>query len=141
MEGEKNRQQKINVLLIFEALKRLHDMLDSEKRDLTEPVEFHTDGYMFKDAANGVDYIKEMSDDFTDEQRLKTYKKLDYDDGQDTNDYDALARINSDIDAKHELYHQDILTKKLKRIIFVLTDGGSSNTTKSAQEIKKLRDR
>lgn len=141
MKWEKNRQQKINVLLIFEALKRLHDMLDTEKRDLAEPLEFHTDGYIFKDAANWVTHIKDMSDDFTDEQRLKAYKELDYQNGGDTNDYDALAQINTKIDTQTDMYRQDIIEKKLKRIIFVLTDWGSSNTPKAEAEIKKLRDK
>ena len=63
-----------------------------------------------------------MSDDFTDEQRLKAYKELDYQNGEDTNDYDALAQINTKIDAQTDIYRQNIIEKKLKRIIFVLTD-------------------
>lgn len=123
MKWEKNRQQKINVLLIFEAFKRLHDMLDTEKRDLAEPLEFHTDGYIFKDAANWVNHIKDMSDDFTDEQRLKTYKELDYYKGNDTNMHEALAHVYEGFTNTTMEYKQDIRDKKCKRIIFILSDG------------------
>ncbi|MEI7558496.1 MAG: hypothetical protein WCJ45_07010 [bacterium] len=46
-QNDKNRQQKIAVLLILESLKRLHDKLSEEKYNLTEGVEFTTQAIMF----------------------------------------------------------------------------------------------
>jgi hypothetical protein len=41
--NQKNAQQKIACLLIFEALKMLHDKLEMEKANLLKPVNFSTD--------------------------------------------------------------------------------------------------
>jgi hypothetical protein len=46
-ENNKNVQQKIAVLLMLEALKRLHDKLAEEKHNLNEGVEFTTQALMF----------------------------------------------------------------------------------------------
>ena len=48
MEWEENRQQKIAILLIFEALKLLHDKLEMDKHNLEKPINFSTEWIMFK---------------------------------------------------------------------------------------------
>jgi hypothetical protein len=40
---EKNVQQKISILLVLEALKKLHDKLEVESYNLKQKIEFNTD--------------------------------------------------------------------------------------------------
>jgi hypothetical protein len=59
-QNNKNAQQKIAVLLILEALKRLHDRLIEEKHNLKEGVEFTTQALLFLQNMKGVLYGKNL---------------------------------------------------------------------------------
>lgn len=120
MDWEKNRQQKINVLLIFEALKHLRDMLEDSQRDMTEWMEFETEWYIFGKNSRK---IKQLWPDFSDTERLKVYKALDEDDWPDNNEGLLLERMYNDFSQNSsDIEKQEIKQSKKKKIIFILTD-------------------
>lgn len=137
MKWEENRQQKIAILLIFEALKLLHDKLEMDKHNLEKPVNFSTEGIMFKwiNTKN----FKKSSTDFTDKNRLDVYSLLDYSDWNITNDYDGVNDIIKNIENKPEEYLRSIKEWKIKKIVLVLSDWGSSNEERMKQKISILR--
>jgi hypothetical protein len=132
-----NREQKIATLLIFEALKLLHDKLEMEKFRLEKPVNFSTEGIMFiwKTTKN----FKKSSTDFTDNDRLEAYSLLDYCDGDRTNDYDGVKDIIKDIENKPDEYLKSIKEWKIKKIVLILSDWWSSNEDLMKKNISKLR--
>ena len=138
MTWPKNIQQKIAILLLFEALKRLHDKLEEEEYKLKQWIEFNTEWLMFN--WKTVDNFKESSANFTDKERLKSYNILDYDNWDYTNDYDSLEEIYNKLLEKDDQYLQDIMFGKTKKIVFVMTDGNSSDSTKLKHRISKLRE-
>lgn len=138
-QNNKNRYQKISVLLILEWLKRLHDTLERENKDLKQWVEFTTEGTMFCGSWD-VRQFKLPSNDFLDRERLEAYKTLDYQEGN-TNDFDALHQIIGNLQTASQEYQEDIKAGKTKKIVIVLSDWGSDNDQKMKDKIKILRER
>jgi len=137
MEWEKNRQQKIAFLLIFEALKRLVDRLSLAKTQLQESLDIVTEGLMF--TGSWVETIKEASNDMTDKDRLEAFGILDYAGGWMTNDYDAIKKVLEDIENRPYQDLQDIKQWKIKKIVIVLSDWWSSNPYLMKKNIQNLR--
>ncbi len=139
MEGTKNKQQKIAMLLILEALKRLHDRLSEERKNLKEGVEFQTQALMFMERMEGILHCKDLWSDFSDTERLKSYSTLDYADGW-TNDFDGLQEIIDQMKGYSHEHLEEIHSSKTKKIIIVLSDGWSNNENKMKNKIKQLRE-
>lgn len=137
MEWQNNVQQKIACLLIFEALKLLHDKLEMDKMNLAEPINFLTEWFLFY--WQWVSQIKEKSTDFTDKDRLTAYRTLDFSDWKITNDYDWLNVIIKSISEQPQEYLDWLKNWKIKKIVIVLSDGGSSNELAMMQRINYLR--
>ncbi|MDR0649899.1 MAG: hypothetical protein LBG59_00390 [Candidatus Peribacteria bacterium] len=77
MDGNKNKQQAKAILLVFEALKRLHDKIKLNKEVFSTLVAFETEGYLFSESLEN-DYmqVKEKGSDFSDVERLAVYSML-----------------------------------------------------------------
>lgn len=133
----KNREQKIATLLIFEALKLLHDKLEMERFRLVKPVNFSTEGIMF--TWRSTKNFKKSSTDFTDSDRLEAYSLLDYCGWNSTNDYDSLDDIIREIKSKPDEYLKSIKSWKTKKIVLVLSDWWSSNDGVMKEKISTLR--
>lgn len=138
-QNNKNRYQKISVLLILEWLKRLHDKLERENKDLKQGVEFTTEGTMFCGSWS-VAQFKAPGNDFLDAERLQAYKTLNYQNGN-TNDFDALHQIMENIQKASQEYQEDIKAGKTKKIVIVLSDWWSDSDQTMKNEIKILRER
>jgi hypothetical protein len=123
----------------LEALKKLHDKLEVESYNLKQKIEFNTDWIMFLSSANWVNQFKNESSDFTDKERLNTYSTLDYCSWNDTNDYDALKQIIENLKQKSDEYLQNIKTWKVKKIVVVMSDWWSSDSSEMKKVIKILR--
>ncbi|EKE30191.1 MAG: hypothetical protein ACD_2C00027G0004 [uncultured bacterium (gcode 4)] len=134
----KNPQQKIACLLIFEALKRLHDRLADAVYEMKSPIEFSTSWIMFKWWKSIVD-IKGESSDFTDKDRIDCFNKLDYCRWWDTNDYDAIDKLIINIKNKWSEYSDDMKSWKIKNIVVVLTDWDSTNAALLKKKLQILR--
>ncbi|EKE28040.1 MAG: hypothetical protein ACD_3C00108G0003 [uncultured bacterium (gcode 4)] len=134
----KNPQQKIACLLIFEALKRLHDKLADAVYEMKSPIEFSTSWIMFKWWKSIVD-LKKKSSDFTDKDRIDCFNKLDYCNWWDTNDYDAIDRLITEMSMKDDEYIKDIKSWKIKNIVVVLTDWDSTNAALLKKKLETLR--
>jgi len=137
-QNDKSRQQKIAVLLILEALKRLHDKLSEEKHNLTEGVEFTTQAIMFLEKLKWVLDCKDLWPDFSDQERLYTYSSLDHANWW-TNDYDGLQKVIDHMKWYSHEHLQEIQSWKTKKIIIVMSDGWSDDATKMKEKIKILR--
>ena len=140
MQWEKNREQKVAILLMFEWLRRLHDRLEDMRSSLAEPIDFTTEGFIFGSKSRK---IKEASSTFEDRERLEVYKALDEDNGPKNNEWLLLEKMyleferNTPNDIKEK-----IKQGKIKKIIFILTDGGqdvSAYESKLREYIAKFR--
>lgn len=137
-DDNKNKQQKIAISLILEALKRLHDKLAEERHNLTKWVEFTTQALMFMESMTGVLHCKNLWSDFTDTERLHTYDVLDHAAGW-TNDFDGLQEIIDQMEGYSHEHLQDIQSGKVKKIVMVLSDWGSNDKKKMKEKIQILR--
>jgi hypothetical protein len=93
MSGSKNGQQKIAILLVFEALKRLRDKIEFYKDDFAQVVDFETEGYLFGTKSRK---IKAMGSDFSDAERLYVYQALNEQNGPDNNEGLLLEAMYND---------------------------------------------
>ena len=116
----KNTQQKKAVILVNEALKKLHDHLEEDSHDLLQTIDFEIDNYIFWSNSRKT---KEKSSNLTDEQRLKLYDSLDEQDWKDNNEWLLLEKIYKEFTNLSSEYHQEIKDWKTKKIIFLMTDG------------------
>ena len=137
-ENWKTMHQKIACLLIFEALKLLHDKLESEVYDMKSPIEFTTAWLMFD--GSGLRQLKEPSSDFTDSERIDCYDKLDYNSWLRTNDYDAIDHMINEVKSRWQEYVDELLAGKTKNIVMVLTDWDSSWKIALKNKLKELRE-
>ena len=120
MRWEKNTQQKIAILLIMEALKELNDLLEIEKTNLQIPLKMQSEVHIFGKNSRK---IKEKSSDFTDKERIQTFSALDEHDGPDNNEWLLVEKIYQEFKEESDSYHREIKAGKIKKIIFVFTDG------------------
>ena len=73
----KNKHQAKAILLVLEALKRLHDKIKLNREVFSTLVEFETEGYLFSSSLQGAYMqIKEKGSDFSDVERLAVYSAL-----------------------------------------------------------------
>jgi hypothetical protein len=77
MPNTKNKHQAKAILLVFEALKRLHDKIKLNREVFSTSVEFETEGYLFSGGfPDGYVQLKEKGSDFSDVERLAVYSGL-----------------------------------------------------------------
>ena len=139
MSWYKNSEQKKAALLIFESLKRLYDKIQRENTiGHEQKITFNTDGKIFMWNEH-VETLKRPSPDFTDQERMKTFQLLDYDDGNNTDDYCAVRKTYEDIISKWPKYLERIKKWEIKRIVLVITDWGSSDADELKKHIRELR--
>jgi len=148
MEWQKNKDQKINTLLVLYALNQLNQQIKDQRHLLKEWFEIQTAGLMFA-GSRTVKTFKERSENLSLQDILKANHVLDYCDWDDTNGYDALKKYYDEISKPlhwqnsqdHEKRLADIKSWKIKEIVCVMSDGwfNHSQIQPAKEMIEKLR--
>lgn len=134
--GQKAVQQRLAAGLALEALTDFADLVHERKKELADDLTVRTQVWSFGDEAVTQE-LKPLNDELTEQDRVSVYRALGSTSGQSTMDYAALERIADAIGADEEKLMRE---RKLKKIIIVLTDGDSSNTTALKSQIARLRE-
>jgi len=135
--GGKLQEQRKAIVLGMEALKELSDMCKKEKQSLIKPLEVKHEIFTFQANDEDAVAVKNMSTESTETERIKTASRLSSCPGDSTTDFVPLEVIESDLDLKTK---KKIKEGELKKIIFVLTDGGSDNPDRVQSVLRKLRE-
>lgn len=141
MGGDKAIAQRRSAIVVMEALKEFSDTLDDEKGGMAADLEVQTELRSFG-VQEGTRLYKPLSKELTERQRVEYFKGLLETRGG-TNDYDALAQIETDVRAKiaaDATYADELKRGKRREIVIVLSDGDSGNVAEAKRRSQNLRD-
>jgi hypothetical protein len=136
-DGQKAVEQRKSAVLIMEVLKDFAEMCEEEKINIDKPLEIKSEIYSF--AGGEVEDkipLKKMSKDLGEVERINILKKLQSLPGS-TTDFNCLEAIYDGLDNQIK---QKIKENELKKIVIVLTDGGSDSVSKVQIALKGLQD-
>lgn len=136
MDGRKLVEQRKAMVLAMEALKELSDISKKERTSMNNPLEVKHEVYTFQsDNEDDRKPIKVMSTESTETERIKTASKLSSC-GGGTTDFVPLETIEGTIDEKTK---KKIKEGELKKIVFVMTDGESNDSSRVQRVLAKMR--
>ncbi len=130
-------EQKKAVALILESLAEFNEYLDDVRVDLEYNLNIRTEAWSFGDSEQ-TEILKPLSEELTEKQKVNVFKKLDDASGGSTDDFVVLKKINDDISEEDM---EKIKAGKMKKIIIVTSDGGSSDSKKLQKSLKELREK
>jgi Ca2+-binding EF-hand superfamily protein len=81
--------------------------------------------------------LKPLSDNISYQDRIKIAKYLSNCDGGSTSDYKSLSKIFLNLDNDNK---KKIKSNELKKVVLMITDGGSSNVSLAISEKNKLEE-
>jgi hypothetical protein len=131
---KKDEQRKAGVLLL-EALKEFAEEVDDVRADMTEDIHVRTEARSFGSKKEN-EILKPLSEEMSDEQRVAVYKKLSDTPGDSTMDFLSLEDLAEAIGDEEE---EKMKAKKLRKLIFVLSDGDSNDAVRVQKTIEKIR--
>lgn len=140
MEGAKADAQRICSAFVNEALAEFSENLKEMRSRLKYDLHVRTENWIFGD---GAECIKPLSEELSEKERVKIYKKLGKPNGGSTRDFLALEKILENLTDEER---EKLASGKLKKIVIVMTDGESNgdergNAVGRVQEnLKKLRE-
>ncbi len=134
--GQKAIEQRNSAVLLMEVLKDFAEICDEEKTRVDKPLEIKSEIYSFAGSAEDKTPLKKMGKDLGEAERINVLKKL-FDLPGSTADFNCLESIREGLDNETK---QKIVTGELKKIVFVLTDGGSDNVSRVQNVLRNLRD-
>lgn len=140
MDGEKAVVQRRSAIVVMEALKEFSDLLDEERPGLKVDLDVQTELSSFG-VNEGIRLYKPLSNELTEQQRINYFKGLLETPGE-TNDYDALAAIELDIQEKttsEPTYMEELRSGKRRELVIVLSDGKSSDEDRLNRRLQNLR--
>jgi hypothetical protein len=130
--GGKSHEQKSSSILITEALDEFEKKLKEERLDkvvdlhvLTEVRGFHSEDEELKPLSDSIDF----------HTRVRISRRLDSCTGGRTADYKSLARVVASIDPETKKRIED---RDLKKVLILITDGGSDDVSLTAEAKKRL---
>ena len=132
----KDIAQRQATTLLLEVLKEFSDDLEENKIDLEYNLNVRTEAWSFGDSAQ-CEMLKGLSSSLSEKERVYVYNKLSDVSGT-TRDFETLEKVKNFL-SEDDL--EKIRNKKLKKIIFVLSDGGSDNPSKTQNLLKDLREK
>jgi len=136
MYGEKAIEQQISTVLIMETLKDFSERCEEEKNNLIKPIEIRSEIYSFQGDYNDSRPLKKMSKELGEKERIDIASILSETPGNSTTDFIPLENIFENIDEKIK---NKIRTGELKKIVFIMTDGESSDPIRVKNITEKLR--
>jgi hypothetical protein len=133
--GEKLEAQRTTVALVLEALREFGVDLEDATPDIENNLEVRTEVWSFGDDAQ-CELLKPLSETLSEKERVLVYQKLSQVPGSATKDYKTLEALTASID-KDDL--EKIADNKMRKIIFVISDGDSSDVAKTKSVVATLR--
>lgn len=130
--GGKSYEQRLSAILIMEALTEFEEKLKDERLEKSLDLHILTEARGFADAD---EELKPLSDTFDYQARLKIARRLFRCDGGSTHDFDSLAAIDRDIT---ETVRREMEKNDLKKVVLLITDGGSDNVRLAKKEKEAL---
>jgi uncharacterized protein YegL len=134
MQGEKATQQRQAVVLILEALKEFCDELNEMRSELKHDLNVRSEVWGFG-GKKEVKVLKPLSEQLTEKQRVSVYQSLAEVPGDSTMDFLALEKIKAEVTEEE---WQKIKDRKLRKVIIVLTDGASDDSSRVQKSLKEL---
>ncbi len=128
-------EQKKAVALILESLTEFAEYLAEERNDLEYDLNIRTEAWSFGSSAQN-ERLKELSEELTEKQRVNVFKRLDDAEGDSTDDFVVLEKILENITEEEG---EKMKEGKMKKIVIVTSDGGSSDSDRLKEVLKKLR--
>jgi uncharacterized protein YegL len=137
MDNHKLHILQQSIVLILSSLREFNTQLNLTRSQTKSKLEADTEVWIFGDKAEQIKKLRAKSK-LNDEQGaiIKMFEKLGTSNGG-TYDNKALEAIHESFSAEDL---QKIAQKKTMEIIFIVTDGGSSNPDETIKAIKKLVD-
>jgi hypothetical protein len=132
--GGKSYEQKLCAILVMEALNEFENKLKEERIDKSLDLHVFSEVRGFKD---GDEELKPLSDNISYQDRIKIAKYLSNCDGGSTSDYKSLSKIFLNLDNDNK---KKIKSNELKKVVLMITDGGSSNVSLAISEKNKLEE-
>jgi len=129
--------QKKAVMLILEALTEFQLLLDDDRSNLEHNLNIRTEAWSFGDSQQ-VEELKPLSEELTLKQKVNVFNKIDEANGRSTNDFEALEKIRDSIS---EEGLEKIKNGKMKKIIIITSDGGTSGEDRLQNVLKDLREK
>ncbi|MBI5153424.1 MAG: VWA domain-containing protein [Parcubacteria group bacterium] len=133
--GQKAVEQRNVAVLMMEVLKDFAELCDEEKRNVDTPLEVKSEVYSFAGSEEDRTPLKKMGKELGEAERIHVLKKL-FDLPGSTTDFNCLEAISEGLNNETK---EKIATGELKKIVFVLTDGGSDSASRVQQVLKQLR--
>lgn len=133
--GEKYLAQRESIALIMEALAEFAEDLDDERATLYQDLHIRTEAWVFGDTA---ECIKGLSEELSEKERVSMYNRLGNPNGNSTRDFLALQEI---VNGLTEEEIEKMQSKKLKKIVIVMTDGMSDDASLVQSALTDLREK
>jgi hypothetical protein len=126
--GGKSYEQRMSGVLIMEALAEFEENLKKERLEKSLDLHVFTEARGF---ASEDEELKPMSDEISYKDRVKINKRLSNCNGGSTKDYESLAKVDATVTPE---VSAKIAKGDLKKIIILITDGGSDDTRQAIKE-------
>lgn len=130
--GGKSYEQKMSSILIMEALNEFEEKLKEERLDRSLDLHVFTEVRAF---GSEDEELKPLSDNIDYQTRIKVANRLSNCDGGSTSDFKSLSAINLGID---DDIKNKISKNELKKVVLLITDGGSDNVSSARREKESL---
>lgn len=141
-DGDKHVFQRRAAILLMEALKEFSDFSDSVSQELIENLDIRTELRSFGVRTNTQTKVyKPLSKELTEVQRIEYFRGLLNISGG-TNDYDALAEIETELDKRmmqDKKYAEELKSGRKREIVIVMSDGESNSPSQVALQLESLR--
>jgi len=134
-EGQKAIEQQKSAVLIMEVLKSFAELCNEEKMNVSQPLEIRSEIYGFG-AGEDKTPMKKMSAELGEAERVNVLKKLGHLPGS-TTDFNCLEAIAEGVTKEIKNKIRDGM---LKKIVIVLTDGGSDDSIRVQGVLKGLQE-
>ncbi|MDQ1282101.1 MAG: hypothetical protein QG630_452 [Patescibacteria group bacterium] len=140
-ENGKIKEAQKAVVLFMNSQKELQEEVEDGEEDngLIKGLKVSWEVYSFQNTSQDFTPIKSMSDEFSDKDRINVCAHFNDATGSRTTDANCLESIFNDLDSNNEK-KEKLEEKELKKIVIVLTDGESHQTSKISDYLKKFKD-
>lgn len=142
MKGEKIKEVQKAAVLFMNSQKDLQDEIfegENEDEGLIKGLKVSFEVYSFQNTEQDFIPVKSMSDKFEEGDRIKVCAHFNNAPGDRTTDANCLSAIYENLN-KDEEKKEKLKENELKKVVIVLTDGDSHQSSKVAEYLKKLRD-
>jgi hypothetical protein len=140
MAGVRSEEQRRAAILLMEPLQEFMEQPEVMEKRLDPDLYASCEIRSFGGSTENV-VIRPFSKQLTEQQRIEVFKTLGECSGGATEDYVSLGQILDDMNGREKAesgYLSKVKARKIKKIVAIFSDGGSSNQTLLDQRIQTL---